>query len=62
MIEEMDLLIRENIKSKNFLNYKIQENWNTMKCQNVRKIEIKSRISAQRLIKYFQKLHGQKLS
>lgn len=41
MIGEMDLLIRENIKSKNFQNYKIQENWNTMKCQNVRKIEIK---------------------
>lgn len=41
IIEEMDLLIRENIKSKNFLNYNIKENWNTMKCQNVRKIEIK---------------------
>ena len=41
MIEEMDLLIRENIKSKNFLKHNSQEIWNTMKCQNVRKIGIK---------------------
>lgn len=43
MIEEMDLLIRENIKSKNFLNHIIQETGNTMTCQNKksRKIGIK---------------------
>ena len=40
MIEEMDTLVKENVKSKKFLTQNIQEIWDTMKRRNLR-IEIK---------------------
>ena len=40
-IDEIDSLVKEKIKSNKLLTQKIQENWNTMKRQNLRIIGIK---------------------
>jgi hypothetical protein len=40
MIKETDIMINEHIKSKKLLSQILQENWNTMKRQNIRIIWI----------------------
>ena len=40
MIEEIDILVKENVKSKKFLAQNIQEMWSTMKRPNPRIIGI----------------------
>ena len=40
-IEEIDTLVKENVKSKTFLTQDIQEIWDSMKIPRLRKIPIK---------------------
>lgn len=55
IIEEMDSLVKENIKSETYEAHNIQKIWNTVKIQNLWITEIKegdkTRLNAQ---KYFQ--------